>query len=539
MRLWLVLLSILMAAQFAVEAQEPEQPRAAIDIQRFTAGRPVPPASNERLAQSDVIEAEIGSTTVAYRSFVNRTPIMDRYDVYPPANIVSFSYEAVDVDTTEPRPVIFFFNGGPGSSSIWLHRTAFGPQKTSVIYPVMDDRDVELYTHENEGFLIDVADLVFVDPVNTGLSRVADDQSFKAFQDLRVDARAMCRFVEVWTEAEGRQDAPIYLAGASYGSLRIAGMASHPTCRRVRSRVDGLIFISGLLDLRLRSSDSILKYVAEYPTLAAATWHRGFVDTDFWNGDRAAYLKAAATYANTVLGPALAQSYRFSQEETQTVIQDFYNTLGLTVPSSRPFKTIRDAAQVSRLLLAHPKMVCLNDARFNCKRGHDLHSKLSLEFLGAKLLEDFADTHWSDLGFEASREEYIVLTGNGFRANWDYRFHKSADGGLGTNLARILSNTLMTRTRPLLAVPPPMNRVIGDSVHMPTISRKPIPKLMVASGLHDLNTPWAAMELALLRAGFESGDFELNLYEGGHMMYLNEQTGYQLARDIRSFVLKD
>ncbi|MEO1188672.1 MAG: hypothetical protein AAFW60_06340, partial [Pseudomonadota bacterium] len=182
------------------------------------------------LAQSAPQTAVLASGEYTYRAFVKRTRIEDRLDAYPSADIVSFSYEAADTDADRKRPVIFMFNGGPGSSSIWLHMTGFGPEKTSADLMNAIDDDVPLSREPNAGFLIDVGDLVFVDAIGTGLSRVVDADEEGRVKDLRVDAHAMCRYVQNWLKHEDRVGAPVYVVGVSYSTLRAAGMASHPKC---------------------------------------------------------------------------------------------------------------------------------------------------------------------------------------------------------------------------------------------------------------------------------------------------------------------
>lgn len=462
------------------------------------------------IAASEPQIARLESGEYSYRAFIKRTRIEDRHDVYPPANIVSFSYEfeAPLIDRT--RPVVFLFNGGPGSSSIWLHMTGFGPTKISADLSNPRDGEVVLEQDDNLGFLIDVADLVFVDPVGTGLSRVIAPVEETAFKDLRVDARAMCRFVQNWLAAEDRIGAPVYIVGVSYSTLRAAGMASHPKCSDFRKNLRGLIFVSGLLDLRMRHPRDTAGRLSRYPTIAAVAWYRGLVDQSLWPGGLDAYLAEMEDYADRVLGPALAQRHRLPIADTRATINTLYTQLGLPPPSEQ-ISSIAAAIRNAQSRVDGAKTACNYDARFNCGRGVAPHPDLPLSSFGADLETELIAHILEMTGYELAPDEYAVMRGNRFRANWDFRFHKSFESGAGTDMA----HTLLRKIK---------------------LSEQPGTRIMVASGLYDLTTPYYAMELALLRAGLEPSQFEMHLYEGGHMMYLEKETGYQLAADIRSFI---
>ncbi|MEM7460801.1 MAG: hypothetical protein AAF331_15155, partial [Pseudomonadota bacterium] len=149
---------------------------------------------------------------------------------------------------------------------------------------------------------------------------------------------------------------------------------------------------------------------------------------------------------------------------------------------------------------------------------------LPLAAFGARLEEQLVEHIVGLTDYQLDADEYAVLRGNRFRANWDFRFHKSRQSGMGTNMAEILLRRIK--------VPVSTARPSG---HIPFIEKPPT-RIMVASGLYDFVTPYYAMELALLRAGLEPSQFEMHLYKGGHMMYLEKETGHQLAADIRSFI---
>ncbi|MEL7541681.1 MAG: hypothetical protein AAGJ51_12330, partial [Pseudomonadota bacterium] len=366
------------------------------------------------------------------------------------------------------------------------------------------------------------ADLVFVDPVGTGLSRVAGVDDETAFQDLRIDARAMCRFAQNWLKGEDRIGAPVYVVGVSYGTLRAAGMASHPRCGDFRANLHGLIFVSGLLDMRMRHPSDTIGRVSHYPSIAAAAWHRGFVDQSDWSGELDAFLADMEAYATSVLAPAIDAAHQISPEQEREIMNELHTQLGLALPNDA-VNSVAAALRSAERKIGGSRPACGYDARFDCRRLGS-HPGLPLAAFGARLEEQLVEHIAGLTDYRLDADEYAVLRGNRFRANWDFRFHKSRQSGMGTNMAEILLRRIK--------VPVSTARPSG---HIPFIE-KPSTRIMVASGLYDFVTPYYAMELALLRAGLAPSQFEMHLYEGGHMMYLEKETGHQLAADIRSFI---
>lgn len=531
---WFAAFALLFAAtvsseypQGRVSAQPDQAP--FVEVPDRIVGRAIAEPSNERIASSGPQTATLASGSISYRAYLNRTLIEDRHDVFPPADVYSFSYQADGNDEDLKRPVVFLFNGGPGSSSIWLHTTGLGPYKTSADLLNPQDGVVPLEHEENPGFLIDVADLVFVDPVGTGLSRVIGDASESAFKDLRVDARAMCKFAQNWLEAEDRIEAPVFIVGVSYSTLRAAGMASHPNCKNFGRNLSGLIFVSGLLDLRMRHAHDVSGRVSRYPTIAAIAWQRGLVDRARWPSGMQAFLTDMEAYANTVIGPSLTQAHLLSEKKTRQIIEEMHTQIGLDAPDKN-VTSLFTSMRLAKRRAGRAKAPCGYDARFDCGRVFGPHPNLELYQLGDDLERILVEQWRSMTGYELNPETYTAIRRGRFGVNWDYRFLKSGEIGAGTDMAHILSRKIKRKH------PFSLKQVKAEAeAQVSTVHTKT--RIMVASGLYDLVTPYYAMELALLRAGFAPSQFEVHLYEGGHMMYLEKETGHQFANDIRSFIL--
>ena len=196
----------------------------------------------------------------------------------PIASIFSYSYFRSDVENVDSRPVIFAFNGGPGTSSMMLHVALLGPKR--VKYGDVDDDGLPLPPYEscdNPQCLLDIADIVMVDPVGTGFGRLLDESKKSLFYGIEPDAEAFLTFVQAWLNRYNRWKSPKYLVGESYGCTRAAtvvGMGSLSGSERAYSvTFDGLILIGNTVTVGKFFSDQLPVYssVLAFPTLAAST----------------------------------------------------------------------------------------------------------------------------------------------------------------------------------------------------------------------------------------------------------------------------
>ena len=531
---------------FAFEAQEndTEEGGEQIDTQLSEfRGRTITEPTNDYLAISGPLTASLMSGNYSYRAVTNRTLIEDSDNVFPPAHIVSTSYEVIGDFDRATRPVVFAFNGGPGSSSAWLHLGAWGPER------LVSPGSPEVYfpppykLEQNKAFLIDVADVVFVDPVGTGLSRIVDNTAHPAtaFADTRTDARSMCRFVENWLKAEDRWGAPVYLAGESYGAIRIAGIVSHSNCRELRPHLNGLVFLSGLLDLRARGQ-GLLSNVSKFPTWAALAWYHELVDRTQWNNDFDAFLSAAKTTASSDYASALFFGNGISPERERNALRQLGPFLGLNdedLPST-------SLAQLESIFKHKFKeevggRPAQYDGRYvvpidQYGRGSSL-PPLNWQELSAVFERKINESVLASAGFDFE-DKYLVFSEFGYIAHWDYRFLKSQEGGRGTNLADILSRVIPTsrRTEPTRDDNTASDEVKARSA-VAALGLPPDFKMLVLAGLHDEVTPFMAMEMALQQANIRPDVYEVHLYEGGHMMYLDKGVAEQLADNIRQLVM--
>ena len=174
------------------------------------------------------------------------------------------------------RPVTFVFNGGPGSASMWLHMGFFGPKVVRVDSDAIEDDGGAPYPIENnqEG-LLDITDLVFIDPIGTGYSQLIGKGKGEDFWGLNKDAESVATFIRQWVTENNRWMSPKYIAGESFGTTRAAAVSQALEGDGQALALNGLILISQALDYEGSTSidDNITSYVTYMPTMAATAWY--------------------------------------------------------------------------------------------------------------------------------------------------------------------------------------------------------------------------------------------------------------------------
>ena len=194
----------------------------------------------------------IDNQPIDYRVVTGKLQLK-KADDKPTASIFHVSYFKKDVADLSKRPVLFAFNGGPGSSAVWLHLGMLGPYRVELPGDGTTAPEPPARLIENPHSILDHADLVFVDPVSTGYSRIEDAGKPKQFHGVKEDIQSISDFVRRWITEHDRWDSPKYLLGESYGGIRVAGVAQHIQSNYGMS-LNGVVLLSSLLDFRtLRS----------------------------------------------------------------------------------------------------------------------------------------------------------------------------------------------------------------------------------------------------------------------------------------------
>ena len=213
-----------------------------------------------------------GGVKVSYTATAKET-YLKADDGMPKASIFSTSYVKDGADPN--RPVTFLFNGGPGSGSLWLHMGAFGPKRVAIPSDARDDGAPPYPIADNPESLLDVTDLVFIDPVGTGFSHALGKTEAKDYWGVTADAKSVAQFIRIWLRDNNRWNAPKFLGGESYGTTRSAAVVNELEGNYNDVALNGVILISTILDFGAQAEveGNEMVYVVALPSMAATAWY--------------------------------------------------------------------------------------------------------------------------------------------------------------------------------------------------------------------------------------------------------------------------
>jgi len=430
------------------------------------------------------------------------------------ASIWSVAYTEEGLTDLTKRPVTFVFNGGPGSASVWLQMGMFGPQIVKVDADAKKDDGAAPYVlAENKYALLDLTDLVFVDPVGTGYSRVIGKGKVEDYWGLNEDAASIAKFMRVWITENKRWFSPKYIAGESFGTTRAVAVANTLENGGQTMSLNGLILISQALDYTGSTSinDNITSFLTYLPSMAATAWYHKKAGA---GKTLEAFIEECRQFTYNVYAPALYKGNLLDSAEKNAVAQKLVYFTGLT----------KEYILRSNLMILMPRFQkqLLNDQGLSVGR-------LDGRFTGDETDDLTQEPH---LGDPAS-----------------YRIDGAYTAALNHYYASVLN---ITMDRPYLTSngevnqkwrwrtapensgwePFPVNvaRQLGE-----TMRRNTAMKVLVASGYYDLICPFFDTEYTFSRNGIIKERVTKTYYEAGHMMYLHEPDMIKLSTDIRNF----
>jgi len=425
------------------------------------------------------------------------------------AEVFFVAYTRDDTTDTSRRPITFSFNGGPGSSSVWLHLGVLGPRRVD-----MGDVGALLPPPyglvDNEFSLLDVTDLVFIDPVSTGFSRAAQGEKPKDFHGFKKDIESVGDFIRLFVTRDGRWLSPKFLIGESYGTTRSAGLSGYLQ-ERHSLYLNGIMLVSSILDFQTvrPSPGNDLPYVLHLPTYTATAWYHGKLE-----GGRSRplreWLRESEAFASGAYLRALFEGAALQGEERAAIRtqlarltglrEDFVEWCDLRVGLMRFCK---------ELLRAEGRTVGRLDSRFTGidrdRAGEAFEYDPSLTAIMGPYGAAMNHYARSELGFQSDLP-YEVLTGR--VQPWSYATFENQY----VNVAETL--------RKAMTINPDL-------------------RVLVASGYYDFATPYYATEYTLRHLGLDAslqGNIVTHEYEAGHMMYVHQPSLQQLKTDLAAFV---
>ncbi|HWM93728.1 MAG TPA: peptidase S10 [Thermoanaerobaculia bacterium] len=504
------LLPILVLALLAclpLAAQPPGQPPA---------GKPEP--EKEKVEEKDrkMPEEKISTTRHTITLDGQRIPytatagnlVLKDDEGKPKASVFSIAYTRDGIKDPAQRPVTFAFNGGPGSASVLVHLGAFGPRRVERTKEGMGLPPPGRLV-DNDHSILDLTDLVFIDPVSTGYSRPAPGEDRKQFHGVRQDIEWVAEFIRLWITRNERWASPKFIAGESYGTTRSAGLAQHLN-DRYGMALNGIVLISSVLNFQNHQFDvgNDMAYVLHLPTYAATAWYHKKLPPEL-SGDLRKTLDEVEAFALGEYASALMQGDRLGPERRREIAARVARYTGLSQDYvERTNLRVEIFRFIKELLRDQRKTVGRLDSRFT---GSDLDAagEYSEFDPSAASLDGPYTTAINDyLRRELGVKEDRVYERRGRVWPWSFEGYENRYVNLAENLRQAMT-------------------------------RNPDLKVLFTAGYYDLATPYFDSVYTADHLGLPEslrGNVSIRYYEAGHMMYIREADHAKFKKDIADFL---
>ncbi len=495
------LAALAMAATAGPGIQEPEAPKPP-----DPAPPPEPPPADEPPVVTKH-ELRIGDRKLQYFATTGFMPLKnDKGETE--ARIFFVAYTLDTLEGNRNRPLMFSFNGGPGSSSVWLHLGGLGPRRVRMLdNGAMPPPPFRLI--DNEQTWLEETDLVFIDPVDTGYSRASTPELAKQFCGVQKDLESVGEFIRLYLTRYRRWSSPLFLVGESYGTFRSAGLAGHLIEKGIA--FNGIVLVSSILNLQTARFDegNDLPYALFLPTYAATAWYHRRLPPDLQERDLAETLAEVEAWAGGEYQIALAKGSALDGEERAAVAERLARYTGL---SARYVEQSDLRIQIHRfckeLLRETRRTVGRLDSRYTgfdasgVTETPDFDPSLSaIRPPHTAVLNDYLRT---ELGYETDAEYHILRS-----LDWDWG---SAREGY-----------------------PKTSEALSSA-----FAKNPYLHLFIASGHFDLATPYFATDYTLRHLTLEPAtraNVRTEEYAVGHMVYLEKNALIKLKADVARFIV--
>jgi len=411
------------------------------------------------------------------------------------------------------RPVTFFYNGGPGSSSLWLHMGSLGPVRVRTDSPQSTHNAPFDYSDNNES-LLDKSDLVFIDAIGTGYSRPLGDVKLEKFWGTDADIDAFARGIERYLTVNARWNSPKFIFGESYGTTRSAGLSYR--LQQDGVQLNGVVLLSSILNYGRRAPGFDQEFINYIPSYAAtAVYHNRLAEKPT---DLSAFLQTVREWARGPYAHALAQGQDLPEAERQAVAKQMAAYTGLSVQ----YLLESDL----RVPLDHFRKELLRDQRRTLGRYDSRFEGIDADAAGEGTEYDASDTGITgafvsafhdyltrDLGFETDMTYRSTFYSAGLKWDFDHR-PPNARGYGGTNQADVALD---------------LSAAMRENPHL---------KVYSLNGLYDMATPFFGTEYDLGHMQLDPtlrANLRFAYYPSGHMVYLNPEALKSMKRDLSHF----
>ncbi|GAC1634450.1 MAG: peptidase S10 [Candidatus Acidiferrum sp.] len=451
---------------------------------------------------------KIGGQEIKYTATAG-TMVLKLEDGTPKASIFYVAYTKDDIADLTKRPITFAFNGGPGAGSLWLHIGALGPRRVEMgdvgnllapPYKLVD----------NEASILDVTDIVFIDPVTTGFSRPVPGEADKQFHGVQEDVQSVGDFIRLWATRNRRWGSPKLLAGESYGTTRAAGLSGYLQ-QRYGMYLNGIVLISAILNFQTAEFDTgnDLPYILYLPTYTAIAWYHKKLPGDL-QGDLQKAIADSKAYATGEYADALMKGDTLAAAKRAEVAQKLSRLTGISADYiERADLRIEIQRFDKELMKSERRTVGRLDGRFT---GIDADA--------AGEQPDYDPSLAAIVGpYTAMLNEYVRGELK-FESDLPYEF-------------------LTGRVRPWNYAPYENRYVNVAETLRRAMTQNPFLRVFVGKGYYDLATPFFAADYTMDHLGLDptlrphiSGGY----YEAGHMMYVHHDSLVKLKQDVAQFI---
>lgn len=503
-----VYLSLFLALALSATAQPPNR-QGNDQPQTQQTAAPRPAASPEREEPPVVTKQSIivGGRQLNYTTTTGFMPIKNAVSGETEARIFYIAY-TLD-NAPKNRPLMFSFNGGPGSASVWLHLGALGPKRIKML----DDGMMPPPPYEmevNQSTWLTETDLVFIDPVGTGYSRAARPELASKFFGINGDIESVGEMIRMYLGRNDRWMSPMFLVGESYGTTRAAGLSNWLFEHGVA--LNGIALVSSVLNFQtIRFADNNdLPLILILPSYTATAWYHKKLPPSMQSKTLAQVTQEARNFAGGEYAAAMMKIDTLSPAERNALATKFSNLTGLSKDFIEQNNFRVELGEFNKELLRSERRTTGRlDSRFKGidrdAAGDTTGGDPSMSAIRPPYTAAFNDYVRRELGYR-SDVEYFIL-GGGITAPWNY------------NVTNQYADTSM-----------PMKDAM---------SKNPYMKILVAQGYYDMATPFYAAEYTISALNLDPAlrkNISFEYYESGHMMYIEINSLKKLKSDVAALI---
>ncbi len=509
-----LLLCLLLASSALVLAQPPSRPGGGNPQAQQTpgatptqTGTPAPVRDEPPIVTKHSVT--VGSRKLNYTVTTGYMPLKNATSGDIEARMFFMAYTLENPPAG--RPLMFSFNGGPGSASVWLHLGALGPRRIKMLDDgLMPPPPYEM--EDNQQTWLTETDLVFIDPIGTGYSRAVRPELAAKYFGVNGDIESVGDFIRMYLGRNERWMSPLYVVGESYGTTRAAGLSNHLFNRGIA--LNGIVLVSAVLNFQtIRFADNNdLPLVLILPSYTATAWYHKKLAPVLQAKTVEQVAQEARQFAANEYAPAMLRIDQLTDRERDALATKFSSLTGLSKDFVERNNFRVELGEFNKELLRSERRTTGRlDSRF---KGIDRDSAgtgpdgdPSMNAIRPPYTAAFNQYVRTELGFKTDTEYFIL--GGGITTPWNYNV---------------------------------TNQYADTSVSMKdAMAKNPYMKILVAQGYYDLATPFYAAEYTISALNLDASlkkNISWTYYDSGHMMYIEKNSLKKLKDDAAAFILK-